>query len=205
MLFSLAPIASSSERGIVMLLQKHWTSSSAIQAESIFTGFADSFFRLRGDKEATKPYLGKYGFPMVSDLESASEICKRKLPERLRKECFLYFIVQDLHAQKLRLHFKLPAWADLSFLDSHSAIFQMQLQHSQYEDWSSADTSTDSEFAGDWAEPYLNFFGKIQSKDIALLEPIELEGPQHFRLAELILRSQNSFLRPTFSVSLKSP
>jgi len=202
MLFSVAPFNSSHEKGVLMLLQKQWNASAAVQAENIFSGFTESFFRLRSDKEATKPYIAQYGSPLVSDLESASEICRRKLPERNRSENLLYFVVQDLHAEKLRIHFRLPRWIHLSFVNAHKGFFHLQPPGKAFDSWASFDAATDPEAKGDWSESILSFFDKIKPGELSMIESSELAGVHHYRMAEFLLRNQNPLLRTSFSICL---
>jgi hypothetical protein len=202
MLFSVAPLISSHERGILMLLQKQWNGSAALQAENIVGSFLESFFRLRNDKEGTKPYINQFGYPLVSDLESASEICRRKLPKRSRSESYLYFVVQDLQSEKFRLHVKVPRWIHLSLLNTHRGFFEVSLPPNAYDTWESLDATQNPNLSGDWSTGFISFFDKPKNREWPLSHATPLKNSRHYRMSEFLLRNQHPFLRTIFSLCL---
>lgn len=200
MLLTIAPLLSNSERGFVLLLQKFWSSSAALQSENLIHGFYESFFRLRDDKESTKPYISQYTFPIISDLESANEISKRKLGEKVRNQTQFYFFVQDLKASTQRLHSKLPPWTYLTLLHPPKEHFLLGSPSSS-SPWTNVEATTKSKNQN-YVEARISFFQKPTEEFLFVNSSSQLEKPKHYRMAELILRSQNNFLNPSFSLCL---
>jgi len=199
MLLSLAPLKCGDLTGVLMLLHRQWTSSAANQSEEIIGSYTEALFRLLNDRESTKPYLARLGSPALSDLESASEISMRRLPERFRKGCSVFAVVQDHRASKTRVHYKLPEWIHLSLLDQTRNAFEIRLKK---ETWQSFDAAEKNLRPGPWSQALINFFEVPNGPDLLQVQNEVPDGITHFRLAELIQRSQLPGLAPCYALGL---
>jgi|GEM_PF-2175536 len=199
MLLSLSPLECGELSGILFLLHRQWTTSASIQSEDVILGFVESLFRLHNDRESTKPYLGRLGSPVLSDLESASEISLRRLPERFRKGCSLFPLVWDRRAASTRLHYKLPPWIHLTLMNDRRDAYELR---GGQEAWKTFDASENPQTVGPWSEALLNFFVTPTSRSLMQTEQPLPDGITHFRVAELIQRSTLPALAPCYSLPL---
>jgi hypothetical protein len=200
MLFSAAPIKTPHVSGLFLLLQKQWNSSSTFFAEDLHSSYLESFYRLQGDKEGTKPYLLKLGSPILSDLESAGEICLRRFPEKIRRNTHIFCAIKDNKAEKTRIHFKLPKWINIQLANKNKNLFT--LKNFSDSAWATYDESKESDSPGPWEQLLLSPFQPIKSENIEWVEAMNLKSLHHYRLAELILRNQNPLLQTHFRLSL---
>jgi len=200
MLLSLAPLECGDLSGILVLLHRQWTSSASGQAEDVIGSYGEALFRLHNETESTKPYLARLGSPVLSDLESASEICLRRLPDRFRRGCSLFPIAQDSRAAKTRLHFKLPPWMHLTLVDEEQKAFEIRGQEELK--WRSFDEAQKHEAAGPWHQALLNFFSPPTAQSLLQIQLPLPQGITHYRVAELIQRSKLPALAPCFSLTL---
>ncbi|MEO5667141.1 MAG: hypothetical protein ABIR96_03705 [Bdellovibrionota bacterium] len=201
MLLSLTPVDCGELCGIVVLLHRQWTSSAAIQSEEIVSSYSEALFRLHSDTESTKPYLGRLGSGVLSDLESAAEISLRRLPERFRKGCSLFQMVEDRRAEKTRIHYKLPPWIHLTLMNERRNAFEIKNANGE---WRTFDAAKDGEAPGPWREALLNFFASPSSSSLMQTQQNLPGGITYFRVAELIQRTQIPALAPCYSLTLSS-
>lgn len=199
MLLSLSPISCGALSGMCLVLHRHWTTSAVFQTEEVLGNYTEALHRLQNDPESTKPYAAKLGSTVLSDLESASEISLRRLPDRFRRGCSLFCIMQDQRASKTRVHYKLPTWVHLSLVNESRNAFTVQ--HSSTE-WRTLDASLDNDAPGIWQELLMNFFSLPAAKALLQSQQSLPPGITHFRMAELIQRSQIPSLAPCFSITL---
>jgi hypothetical protein len=201
MLLSLSPLNCGDLKGMLLILHRQWTSSAATQSEEIVSVYAESLFRMLSDTESTKPYLAKLGSPVLSDLEAASEICLRRLPERFRKGCSIFAVVQDRRATKPRVHYKLPEWTHLSLMNETRDVFEMKDHGSAWKTFDAADPKHSS---GTWKEMLVNFFAPPSGETLLRCQQSLPAGITHYRVAELIQRSSLPALAPAYSLTLAS-
>lgn len=200
MLLSLAPLECGDLTGIVVLLHRQWTSSASSQAEDVIGSYGESLFRLHNDTESTKPYLARLGSPVLSDLESASEICLRRLPDRFRRGCSLFPLAQDKRAAKTRLHYKIPPWIHLTLVNEEQNAFE--IRSTEESSWKTFDDARKNEAPGPWRQALLSFFAPPTTQSLLQLQMPLPHGITHYRVAELIQRSTLSALAPCFSLAL---
>jgi len=200
MLLSLAPLECGELTGILVLLHRQWTSSASGQAEDVIGSYGEALFRLHNDTESTKPYLARLGSPVLSDLESASEICLRRLPERFRRGCSLFSMAHDRRAPKTRLHYKIPPWIHLSLVNEDRNAYELQTPADSV--WRTFDEAKKNEATGPWRQLLLNFFEAPSASSLLQLQAPLPEGITHYRVAELIQRSKLPALAPCFSLGL---
>lgn len=201
MLLSLSSLNCGDLSGLVMLLHRQWTTSACFQSEDIIAGYSEALFRLLSDRESTKPYLARLGSPVLSDLQSASEISMRRLPERFRKGCSIFAIVQDHRALQTRVHYKLPQWIHLSMLSQNRNAFEIHLKN---ETWQSFDSAEKNHHAGPWTQALVNFFDTPTGPNLLQTQDEVPSGITHFRVAELIQRSRMPGLAPCFTLGLSA-
>jgi hypothetical protein len=200
MLLSLAPLECGDLTGILVLLHRQWTSSASGQAEDVIGSYREALFRLHNDTESTKPYLARLGSTVLSDLESASEICMRRLPDRFRRGCSLFTLAQDSRASKMRLHYKIPPWIHLTLVNEDQNAFE--ISGAEESAWKTFDEANGHEAPGPWRQALLNFFAPPTAPSLLQLQLPLPQGITHYRVAELIQRSTLPALAPCFSLAL---